>query len=238
MPQLGWPQAIEQVTKRVVKLTTPRASGTGFILSPILGSSFVVVATAAHVIDNSHYWEEPIRVQRADSSETVLLHATERAIFLDEAFDTAALLFHSDILTVPPEPIELTPEGKFLPIGNEVGWLGYPAVANALCFFSGRISAMLHDQRAYLVDGVAINGVSGGPAFHVLGGQKLVVVGVVSAYIPNRATGEALPGLSVVRDVVQFQALAKQFASIKEAKEKEVVPSTPPPPPERPPDAG
>ena len=73
------------------------------------------------------------------------------------------------------------------------------------------------------MDGVAINGVSGGPAFHVTGVEEMpvLIMGVVSAYVPNRATGETLPGLSVVRDVAQFHELAPTFASLDQAKSAE-----------------
>ena len=47
------------------------------------------------------------------------------------------------------------------------------------------------------------------------------------AYVPNRVTGELLPGLSVIRDVVQFHELAPTFESLSEAKESE-SPATPP----------
>jgi len=66
---------------------------------------------------------------------------------------------------------------------------------------------------------VAINGVSGGPAF-TCSGTSVEVVGVVSAYIANRATGETLPGLAVVQDVYQFQWVAKQLQTLDEAAKK------------------
>jgi len=78
-----------------------------------------------------------------------------------------------------------------------------------------------------LVDGVAINGVSGGPALSTMGG--LFLMGVVSAYIPNRATGETLPGLGMVRDVVQLQGLMDTIHSLDEAKAEETPASDPPP---------
>ncbi len=75
---------------------------------------------------------------------------------------------------MPAEPLPLVPKDKFLKVGNKIGWLGFPAIQGAnLCFFSGDISAWLQSQMAYLVDGVAINGVSGGPAFHILGDSSL-----------------------------------------------------------------
>lgn len=140
--------------------------------------------------------------------------------------DTAALTFERKELVVPTDGLPLTPKDQHFKPGVEIGWLGYPAIPRAsLCFFSGHISAWLEAENAYLVDGVVINGVSGGPAFNV----DNMLVGVVSAYIPNRATGEPLPGLAVVRGVTQYHELAEQFATLDQAKEEETLPGEPPP---------
>ena len=58
-----------------------------------------------------------------------------------------------------------------------------------------------------------------------------MLVGVLSAYMPNRATGETLPGSAVVRDVSHFHDLAPTFASLDEAKAQETPAETPPPQP-------
>ena len=127
--------------------------------------------------------------------------------------------------------LELAPEGKSLKIGTEIGWLGFPAVAPAeLCFFSGRVSAVRNSGREYLVDGVAINGVSGGPAFWN-GGDSVTLIGVMSAYIANRATGETLPGLTVIQNVHQFHEVSKLFKNVDDAKQQEKQPEQPPAPP-------
>lgn len=90
-------------------------------------------------------------------------------MILDVARDTSALLFHRPGLPFPADPFPLAPKDRFLKVGTEIGWLGFPAIPSAnLCFFAGNVSAWIQDQGAYLVDGVAINGVSGGPAFHVV----------------------------------------------------------------------
>lgn len=228
---MEWQESVEYLTPFLVKISTPRGSGTGFLLSNSQNHSIVAVATAAHVIDQAHYWEEPIRIDHP-GGKSQLLRAESRSILLDEQKDTAAILFTNSDLEFPTKPCpEITPQGLWLKTGIEVGWLGYPAVSpQTLCFFSGRISAYLAQQQAYLVDGVAINGVSGGPTFFLAGPSGCTVIGVVSAYIPNRATGDALPGLAVIRDVIQFQQLVKSFKSLEEAKAEETVPSEPPPP--------
>lgn len=226
MSQTEWYEVVDIIRPHVVQLSTPSSTGTGFLISHGAGREDVyAVATAAHVVSHAHFWEEPIRVYHPESDRTDMLKVQDRAIQLDVSRDTAMLLFGQGEIEFPDDRLPLTPQGRNLRVGNEIGWLGFPAIQGAqLCFFSGRVSANLGDQDAYLVDGVAINGVSGGPAFFPTGVSKspVRVMGVVSAYVPNRATGETLPGLSVVRNVEQFHALAKQYATIAQAQHDEV----------------
>lgn len=190
------------------------------------------IATAAHVVDDAHFWEEPIRITHETSKTSTMLRQNGRAIFLDSKRDSALILFSNKDIPFPPERLKLAPQGKYLRVGIDIGWLGYPAIPSAsLCFFGGRVSARLEDSDAYLIDGVAINGVSGGPAFHVADKMtgEVWVMGLVSAYVPNRATGETLPGLSVVRNVEHFHKLANEFASLEQAKESETPMAEAPP---------
>jgi hypothetical protein len=46
------------------------------------------------------------------------------------------------------------------------------------------------------------------------------IVGTVSAYSANRATGEALPGLAIAQDVSHFHDVANRVHSIDEANRK------------------
>lgn len=228
MNYIDWNMAIETVEPHVVRIMTSRGSGTGFLVSASADGSMRAVATAAHVVSDAHYWEQPIRITHQQSGKTVLLRSTDRAILLEEANDTAAVIFSEVELPLPAQPLDLAPEGKFLTVGNEIGWLGFPAVApSELCFFSGRVSAIRKSGREYLVDGVAINGVSGGPAFWN-GGDKITLMGVMSAYIANRVTGETLPGLTVIQNVDQFHEISKVFKNVDEAKQQEKPPEQPP----------
>ena len=78
----------------------------------------------------------------------------------------------------PEFALPLAPKDMFLRVGNDIGWLGFPAVeATRVCFFGGRVSAWNPNAKAYLVDGVAINGVSGGPAFHLANPQPTIMGG-------------------------------------------------------------
>lgn len=232
---MEWWQVVEVVKPYVVQISTPRGSGSGFLISRSNTTKMRAIATAAHVVNDSHWWEEPIRLFHPSSGKTQIIRHSDRAVTFRHDIDTAALIFDGDELPLPPTPLDLIPEKNFLKVGNEIGWLGFPAVSPFdICFFSGSISAWIENQRTYLVDGVAINGVSGGPAFGLIN-NKIVLIGVVSAYIPNRATGEALPGLSMVRDVAQFQELAKQVKSIDDAaKGPSALPPTPAAPPAAP----
>jgi hypothetical protein len=225
--KLEWQNAIQIIKPLVVKIETPQGWGTGFLLSYSTSGNLCAVATAAHVISKSYHWEQPIKVTHYESGQTVMLHEADRAIYLDEAKDTAAIVFGKRDMPFPARTLPLRPEGRILKIGNEIGWIGFPVIApRNLCFFSGRASSWLEKQNAYLVDGVAINGVSGGPSFFV-SGKRMSVIGVVSAYRPNRATGETLPGLCVVADVAQFLGVVKRLKSLEEAREEGISSSSP-----------
>jgi hypothetical protein len=215
---MEWYQVVELVQKYIVQISTPRGSGSGFLVSRSDSTGLCAIATAAHVVNDSNWWEEPIRLHHPISGKTQILHHLDRAIVFRHEMDTAAVLFKPIEIPFPAVQPELIPESKYLKVGNEIGWLGFPAVSPIkMCFFSGRVSAWLQDLKTYLVDGVAINGVSGGPALAIIPGDKWVLIGVISAYIPNRATGEVLPGLTLVRDVNQFQELTRQFSTIDAA---------------------
>jgi len=232
---LTWANAVEIIRPYVVRILTPTGSGTGFVLARGTTADFCVVATAAHVIEHAHSWLEPVRLDHTASSQHQLLKSGDRAIFMDEKRDTAALLFKPDKnLDVPQPALPMAPKDHHLRVGFEVGWIGFPAVSPTnLCFFGGRVSAFLESDSAYLIDGVSIHGVSGGPAFEVTADANApTIIGVVSAYIPNLSTGQPLPGLAVVRDVTQFHELADLFSSLDQAQEKQSPPAPTPPPAE------
>jgi hypothetical protein len=180
------------------------------------------VATAAHVVGYADSWEQPIRIHHYDSGEVVMLKHEDRAVWVEEVTDAAAIVFVRGEIPFPEQPLRLAPKDMHLRIGNEVGWLGFPAMSpQSLCFFAGRTSSYLEEASAYLVDGVAINGVSGGPAFVLDEDGSITVIGVISAYIPNRATGEALPGLCLITDVAHFYDTIETLESLDEAKKEE-----------------
>ncbi|MEW8203923.1 MAG: serine protease [Candidatus Thiodiazotropha endolucinida] len=223
MAEIRWHEAINKVEPCIFRIFTPGGSGSGYLISASETTGIVAIATALHVIEHANIWDEPIRVQHYQSGKIFLLKPEERAIHIDTNQDTAVIIFEVSEFDIPNQIPNLFEPEKILKRGVEVGWLGFPAVsAGALCFFSGRVSAQIENETAYLVDGVAINGVSGGPALW-LGYDDFNYIGVVSAYIPNRSTGEVLPGLSVIQDVSQFHDITNRIRSIDEAKRNEEI---------------
>lgn len=81
--------------------------------------------------------------------------------------------------------------------------------------------ALRPDRKAYLIDGVAINGVRGGLVLYSTETVGVQIVGTVSAYRVNRTTGDALPGLLIAQDVSHFHAVTGKMRSIDEARRKQ-----------------
>lgn len=223
MGTTSWRKAVELVKPHVVKIQTPRGFGTGFLCAYSKDKTICAVATAAHVVDQSHLWEEPIRIRHHNSGQTKLLRAPDRIVWLHTRLDTAVILFLKEEFPLPQKPLRFISEEKYLKVGIEIGWVGFPTVSpENLCFFAGTNSSWVDDWKTYLVDGVVINGVSGAPAFYrVTKGIK--VIGSVSAYLPNRSG--ATPGLAMISDVEQFQNTIKRIKDMDEAKERETPPS-------------
>lgn len=215
-----WAKALDTLMNYTFKISAPNGSGTGFLIKCEDVHGFCGVATAFHVVEHAHSWEEPIKLVHTGSGKHIVLRNPERFIFINPKRDVAVIMFLNTEFELPKEGLNLTPEDKHLKPGIQIGWAGYPVIApNNFSFFSGVVSCFLDDQLAYLVDGVAINGVSGGPAFLVAEGG-IQIMGVVTAYIPNRATGESLPGVCFVVGIQPFYEFIKQIKSLEEAQEK------------------
>jgi len=221
---MNWDAVVQAVAPVVVKIETPSGHGTGFLCLYNEPRTFLGIATAYHVVKHAEQWQEPIRITNFSTGTSAFLRETERVIFPEQEKDSAVILFSTGQLNFPEEIVQLLPTDNRLPLGTEVGWLGYPALASAtLCFFAGNISAWQDFRSAYLVDGVAINGVSGGPVICCAPTEspgRALIVGAISAYFANRATGETLPGLSVAQDVSHFHQIIAQVKSWDEAQKK------------------
>lgn len=198
MPGIEWADALDIIESYVVKIESPGGSGTGFFVDKINGMP--VIATAFHVVDYANKWRQPIKI--SSSGESVFLEYDSRVIPTAPNKDSALIITRKGLLSLPDTALPFIEEGKRLRDGVQIGWCGYPFIApNNLCFFSGRVSTWLKESESYLVDGVAINGVSGSPAFNVHAGSKPRLIGMLTAYIPSKATGESLPGVSFIRSI-------------------------------------
>ena len=220
----NWHGSLKQLKNYIYKISTPYGFGTGFQIYYVKSKQIFVVSTAYHVISHAYEWEQPIRLTHSNNKENILLKTEKRLIFPYPDQDLAFILFINKNLNQNLEQsnLEIIQEGKHLIQGVEIGWCGYPNIApEELCFFSGHISASLNSRMTYLIDGVAINGVSGGPAF--IEDDKLpapVIAGVVTAYIPNRQTGETLPGLCEVIHLEPYQKMLRTIRSWDDAQKK------------------
>lgn len=218
---MNWDQVVNKVSPYIVKIETPSGHGTGFLFLYNEDKTWCGIATAAHVVDYAEKWQQPIRVIHHATQKSELLKPEQRAIFIDWNTDSAVILFLKGDFSFPDTPISLLPAESPIGLGVEVGWLGFPGIAaDTLCFFAGNISARQEFRKAYLVDGVAINGVSGGPVLYSSGTEGVQIVGTVSAYHANRATGEALPGLLIAQDVSHFHDVANRVRSVDEANKR------------------
>lgn len=216
--EMHWHDVVQSVNPFVFHIITPNVSGTGFLVSRSAAGDICGIATAAHVVAYAHEWGQLIKIEHFQTGKTLILRPENRVVLINARLDTAAIVFDVGSLELPPNPPALIEEGKKVKVGVEIGWMGFPTVSpNNLCFFSGRISCSLESDSAYLVDGVAINGVSGGPTLW-REYDRIRYIGIVSAYMPNRATGESLPGLAVVRDVSHFQEITTRFKSLDDAR--------------------
>ena len=218
---MNWDQIVNKVSPYIVKIETQTGHGTGFLSLYNETKTLCGVATALHVVDHADKWKQPIKIIHHESKEFIFLEDDKRVIYKDYKTDSAVVLFFKDHLPFPKDLVSLLPSQTPIGIGFEVGWLGFPAVAPYdLCFFSGNISAKQEYRKAYLIDGVAINGVSGGPVLFSTEAEGVQIVGTVSAYQANRATGEALPGLLIAQDVSHFHDVANHIRSLDDANKK------------------
>jgi hypothetical protein len=220
---MNWDHAIDTISPHVVKIETPAGYGTGFLALYNHDRSWCGIATAAHVVSHADEWQRPIRIRHDGSKTQAFLKPEDRVIFIDHSTDSAILLLLNRELKLPECPIALLPMDQPCRIGIDIGWLGFPAIEpNTLCFFAGTVSARQTNRKAYLIDGVAINGVSGGPVFHCPTPDQVQVIGCVSAYHANRVTGETLPGLLRAQDVSHFHDIAQRVQTIDEANAKKL----------------
>ena len=203
---MDWTNIISRVAPYVVKIETPNGHGTGFLLALTTDLKVYVIATARHVIEHAYKWKSPIRIYPYQQEKAFFYESKDFVVFYDPLQkDLAVLLIPRGHLVFEANPPRILPPNRFLPPGYNVGWLGYPSPSEfGLNFFSGCISGSKgtfgKPDHEYLIDGVAISGVSGGPLVILGDKYEIQIAGLISAYFPNRAAGESLPGLAIAQD--------------------------------------
>lgn len=199
-PELPWDKIVDRVTPIVFRVYAGRSAGTAFIIS--LGTeketslNCAILATADHVLAASVDTAEKVRLVSADRQKVFDADMDEIRVqpLGSKAHDTMLVLLKSKKPILEQE--KLLPMLRWdlvMPKGAPIGWMGYPGITEPeLCFFHVHVSGFVNEPPTYLIDGVAVNGVSGGPAFD----NRSHLVGLVSAYIPNRINAHTtLPGL-------------------------------------------
>jgi hypothetical protein len=216
----NWYAALEQISPSIFRIETPTSFGTGFHCFNTENGLACGVATANHVIREAEKWHQPINLVHYNSQKTVLKEGAERFFFSDPEGDASVVLFAKQPLPLPDKTIQLLPEDKFLKPGNEVCWMGFPDIEpNILCLFSGVVSAWQATKGIYIIDGVGISGVSGGPVIcKVPDDPNIYIVGIISSYLSSSNYQGTAPGLLFARSVVPLHARIKDIKSIEEAQ--------------------
>ncbi len=187
---MPWDRVVDLAERIVFQIRSGDSAGTCFAISidkqAKSKSNHYMFATAWHVVKNATDAALAIYVISATGKIAFEAKAGYYQIIRlgSEVFDTALIYFRTSE--------EILPQGQLLPMldwdlempkGTEIGWVGFPQIGGGeFCFFKGTISGHVKSPPTYLVDGVAINGVSGGPALD----NRAHIIGLVSSYIPNQ----------------------------------------------------
>lgn len=195
-----WSGLIPSIEPLCFRVHADNSVGTAFAIgiSGSDGGRHTMLVTALHVVDEVLGNDKPIEIIRSDGTPVSKVVDGFLKIYPigPQECDIALIEIPTREPLFLPDQLQAMPLETMLPRGAPLGWLGYPGLAfPELCFFHGFISGHQEKPPIYLVDGVAINGVSGGPAFDLSG----LIVGLISAYRPNRVRPDTtLPGLMVV----------------------------------------
>ena len=218
---MAWHVAYEKIEPYLVRIDAEDGFGTGFLLAYNSDHSIAAIATAAHVVNRADSWQKPLNIRHHQSGSTSFIQFNDRVILFDNNRDAATVLVRANELPFPSALLPLMDQTRYKRIGVEVGWVGFPNLApDQLCFFSGKISSFLNQEDCYLIDGVAVHGVSGGPVFSELNDETPEIIGTVSAYVPNLRPSDTLPGLLRAQDVAPFQEHIQQIQSLDDARKK------------------
>jgi hypothetical protein len=214
-PSQLWNKVVDRIAPLVFRIYTGNSAGTGFVIS--VGSAdsdeyhHAILATAWHVIEEAASNPIDVQIVSVDRTKVFDTHADRMHVqqIGEVVHDTGLIMLSTKKQII--EQRQLAPIMPFhlkLARGAEVGWLGFPGFVDPeLCFFHGHVSGYLNEPPTYLIDGVAINGVSGGPVFD----DRAHLIGLVSAYIPNRVDAQTtLPGLAALMPINAIRQFMEQ----------------------------
>ncbi len=225
--RLSWQGALKLLNSRIFKIRTPRGHGTGFHVGNFgVSNGLCAVATAFHVIEEAEDWDEPIKLVHHETGKTILLKeqgGIKRVIFTYPDSDLAIIVFGlPENFVITNDQLRHLPSDSSLLPGVDVAWCGFPGLmSNKLCFFHGFISCYINSDKGYLVDGVAINGVSGGPVFYIDNKTNSpVIAGVITAYVANRTSRDTLPGVSMIASVSPYEKTIKYLETLADANKE------------------
>ena len=224
MARVSWSVAVKQMQGNLVRIETHGDGyGSGIIIPPPTDTpGNCCVLTAFHVIKLAYETGATITI-RNSSGVCIDLPSLLRTIFFVKDRDQAIVSFNAPNEFGSLHTMHFLSGDSHYNPGVELGWLGFPRLDKARdipCFLSGRISAYLPEDEAYLIDGVSIHGVSGGPAFYCSDDGKVVLAGIVTNYYPNEVNNQAWPGLAMFRTV-------KPLMELYEAQDKSAMPQIP-----------
>lgn len=223
-------ETIKTISSSVVRIQTQNSYGTGFIFWE--NQEVCCIATASHVIEPAiqEGWEQPILITQSDG-KSLRLYPHDRWVVprLNDG-DSAAIVVRKEGFTIPNKLIPLQDEHA-IPIGSKIGWLGYPGLIDPNIvqpsFFSGVVSNIFtHPLNQYVIDGVSIHGVSGGPVFYLSeNGKDSFIIGSISSYHVNRVpvggNMESWPGLLLSHNVSAFKPVIEHLETLEEAKNQD-----------------
>ncbi len=199
-PEMPWDKAVDLAENVVFQIQAADSMGTCFVTS--MGKTHksvdahYIFATAWHVVKNVADSDLSICMKSANDKISFEAKAGHYQIIRlgSEVFDTALIYLRISEEIVPQKHLlPMLDWNLQMPKGTEIGWVGFPGIAGGeFCFFKGTVSGHIKSPPTYLLDGVAINGVSGGPALD----SRAHIIGLISSYIPNQVNQyTTLPGL-------------------------------------------
>lgn len=227
-------EAFRSVCPRIFRVEAAhgagRATATAFAFARLLESNRLVLATAGHVLndvppDNPVEW----RFQQFDEDggleRQVTVTTREDDVHRPYAFyklaDIGYFILPANDDTGAPlarpneQPLPVIDVGRRIKEGGRVAWAGFPSQVEhfckrpQLCYFEGVVSAFCPrpdapGHAAYVVDGHAAHGVSGGPMWHWPEDDgRIEIVGIVSSFrgSPAQADSPVIPGFCVFEPI-------------------------------------